>query len=426
MNVLILGSGGREHALAWKIAQSPLLNKLYCAPGNPGSATCATNLPVDISCFEDIKQLVLHHNMDMVVVGPEDPLVSGIVDFFASDPELSRCFVVGPTQLAAQLEGSKEFAKAFMQRHSIPTASYASFSTSQVEEAVAYLTHVKAPYVLKADGLAAGKGVVILSDIKAAKQEVRNILGGKFGSAGNRIVIEEFLEGIELSLFFLTDGKSYQILPQAKDYKRIGDGDTGLNTGGMGAVSPVPFADDLFLKKVEESIIRPTVAGLASEKIDYKGFVFVGLMNCKGDPYVIEYNVRLGDPETEVLMPRIQSDLLALLVALSNGNLSREKLTIAPDYALTVVMASGGYPQAFKKEYPIEGLNITEEGAIVFQAGTKYLNDTIVTSGGRVLAVTAKHPDLAGAIDKAYRLLHSIEFKDAYYRKDVGQDLLSL
>ena len=424
MNVLILGSGGREHALAWKIAQSPLLNTLYCAPGNPGTAACAVNLPVDLSCFESIKQLVLQYHISMVVVGPEDPLVSGIVDYFAGDAELLNCFVVGPSRMGAQLEGSKDFAKSFMVRHHIPTAAYASFTAAQEKEGVAYLKTIPPPYVLKADGLAAGKGVVILSDLSEAEQELHAMLGGKFGNAGNRVVIETYLQGIELSLFFLTDGKTYTILPQAKDYKRIGDGDTGLNTGGMGAVSPVPFVNQVFIKKVEERIVAPTVAGLAKEGIDYKGFVFVGLMNCQGEPYVIEYNVRMGDPETEAVLPRIQSDFLALLVALSKGSLSCEKLVVAPDYALTVVMASGGYPRTYKKGVVIEGLEGIGEEATVFHAGTKRVDDKVVTSGGRVLAVTVSHADLAGARNKAYRLLDSIRFGHAYYRKDIGQDLL--
>ena len=426
MNVLILGSGGREHALAWKISQSPLLNRLYCAPGNPGTASCAVNLPVDLLHFDEVKQLVLAHEISMIVVGPEEPLVLGIVDYFAMDRELSTCFVVGPGRIGAQLEGSKDFAKSFMKRYQIPTASYASFTAEQTEEAVAYLHKVSAPYVLKADGLAAGKGVVILSDIAEAAREVRAILGGKFGSAGNRIVVEEFLSGIELSVFFLTDGNSYKILPQAKDYKRIYEGDTGLNTGGMGAVSPVPFADEVFMKKVEERIIRPTVAGLAKDKVDYKGFVFVGLMNCNGEPYVIEYNVRLGDPETEVVIPRIRNDFLALLTALFKGTLSQEEMVVAPDYALTVVMVSGGYPQAYKKGYPIEGMEMVKDEGILFHAGTQCIDNRIVTSGGRVLAITVINRHLKEAQKKAYHLLNSIRFEHAYYRRDIGNDLINL
>jgi len=424
MNVLILGSGGREHALAWKIAQSPLLNRLYCAPGNPGSGLCATNLIVDISNFEEIKKFVLRHDISMVVVGPEDPLVGGIVDFFASEKDLSSCFVVGPGREAAQLEGSKAFAKSFMKRHQIPTASYASFNAAQMEEAVAWLQIVKPPYVLKADGLAAGKGVVILSEIVEAEREVRAILGGKFGSAGNRIVIEEFLEGIEVSVFFLTDGKGYQILPQAKDYKRIGEGDKGLNTGGMGAVSPVPFVDEAFMKKVEERIIRPTVAGIASENMHYKGFLFLGLMNCQGEPYTIEYNVRMGDPETQVVLPRLEGDLLQILIALSKGTLSEEELVISPHYAVGVVMASGGYPEKYEKGNPITGLEAIEEDGILFHAGTKCIEGGIVTSGGRVLSAVAIHGQLSQAREKAYHLLKSVHFKDAYYRKDIGKDLM--
>ena len=424
MNVLILGSGGREHALAWKIVQSPLLGKLYCAPGNPGTAICATNLPADLSCFEDIKRLVLLHDISMVVVGPEDPLVLGIVDSFASDGLLSKCFVVGAGSAAAQLEGSKAFAKFFMERYHIPTARYASFTTAQTEEAVAWLGSVKPPYVLKADGLAAGKGVVILSDVKEAEREVRAILGGKFGNAGNRIVIEEFLEGIEVSVFFVTDGTSYQILPQAKDYKRIGEGDTGLNTGGMGAVSPVPFADDAFMKKVEERIIQPTVAGLAAEKMVYRGFVFLGLMNCQGEPYVIEYNVRMGDPETQVVLPRMESDLLALLNALFDGTLGQEELVISSEYAVGVVMASGGYPESYEKGFPIEGLDVVKKEGIVFHAGTKRTGDKIVTSGGRVLVVTAMDEHLSQARRGAYHILDSLTFQGAHFRRDIGEDLL--
>ena len=424
MNVLVLGAGGREHAIAWKIAQSQLLDKLYCAPGNPGTASHGLNACIDISNFEEIKKFVLEYGISMVVVGPEDPLVLGIVDYFASDSELSSCFVVGPGRDAAQLEGSKAFAKSFMQRHQIPTASYASFTAAQTEEAVAWLATVKPPYVLKADGLAAGKGVVILSNRVEAEREVRAILGGKFGNAGNRIVMEEFLEGIEVSVFVITDGKTYKILPQAKDYKRIGEGDRGLNTGGMGAVSPVPFVDEAFIKKVEERIIRPTVAGIASENMIYKGFLFLGLMNCQGEPYVIEYNVRLGDPETQVVLPRIESDFLALLTALFQGTLPQEELVISPNYAVSVVMASGGYPESFQKGFPILGMDDTKEKGLVFQAGTRYIGGNLVTSGGRVLAITALHEHLSKACQSAYHLLQHVRFTDAYYRKDIGEDLL--
>jgi len=424
MNVLILGSGGREHALTWKIKQSPLLDQLYCAPGNPGTAAFAVNLPIDPCDFDQIKEAVVRHNISMVVVGPEEPLVKGIADYFALEKALQGCFLVGPGSVGAQLEGSKDFAKAFMQRYAIPTAPYASFTAAQTEEAVAYLATIKPPYVLKADGLAAGKGVIILSDLGEAEQEVRAILGGKFGNAGNRIVIEAFLEGIEVSLFFLTDGKTYKILPHAKDYKRIGDGDTGLNTGGMGAVSPVPFVDEVFMKKVEERIIRPTIAGMKQEQMTYKGFVFVGLMNCGGDPYVIEYNVRMGDPETEVVMPRLRSDLLVLLKSLFTGKLGEESVEISPAFAVTVMLVSGGYPQTYAKGYPIFGLDqVQVKEALVFHAGTKERNGAVVTSGGRVLAVTAQHPNLHEARHRAYRALSAIDFKDKNYRTDIGLDI---
>ncbi|MDR2586407.1 MAG: phosphoribosylamine--glycine ligase [Prevotellaceae bacterium] len=423
-NVLILGSGGREHAIAWKLKQSPLLGQLYCAPGNPGTALHAVNLSVDLSDFEEIKRLVLKYDTSMVVVGPEEPLVRGIVDYFSMDKELSHCFVVGPSQAGAQLEGSKDFAKSFMNRHHIPTAAYRSFTVEQINEGITFLKTMSPPYVLKADGLAAGKGVVILSDLNEAAQELRAMLEGKFGAAGNRVVIEEYLSGIELSVFFITDGKSYKLLPNAKDYKRIGDGDTGLNTGGMGAVSPVPFADQTFMKKVEERIVAPTVAGLQKEGIDYKGFVFVGIMNCCGDPYVIEYNVRLGDPETEVVLPRLKNDLLALLLSLSQGKLALEELVVSPEYAITVVIASEGYPQTVQKGYLIEGLDQVQGDAIVFHAGTKCVDKGIVTSGGRVLAVTATGPSLAQALEIAYGSVGLIRFKGVYYRKDIGNDVM--
>ena len=424
MNVLILGSGAREHTLAWKISQSPLLTKLYCAPGNPGTATCATNLPINLSRFDDIKQLVLQHHITMVVVGPEEPLVNGIVDYFAQDKALSSCFVVGPSRKGARLEGSKDFAKSFMKRHHIPTAPYASFTASQVKEGIAFLRAMAPPNVLKADGLAAGKGVIIARTLQEAEAEFCAMLNGKFGEAGNRVVIEAFLSGIELSVFFITDGKSYKILPEAKDYKRIGENDTGLNTGGMGAVSPVPFANQTFMQKVEEQIIAPTVDGLAAEGIDYKGFVFVGLMNCHGEPYVIEYNVRLGDPETEVILPRIQSDFLALLGSLSRGSLAQEKLMVTPHHALSVVMASGGYPQAYQKGFVVNGLEDVRQDVLIFHAGTSLWNDRVVTSGGRVLAVTAMDATLEKVRNNAYQHLESIEFENACYRRDIGVDLL--
>jgi phosphoribosylamine--glycine ligase len=425
MNVLILGSGGREHALAWKIAQSPLLDKLYCAPGNPGTAALAQNLALQVCDFEAIKQAVLTYNIRLVVVGPEEPLVKGIADYFENDAALRACKLIGPGSLAAQLEGSKDFAKMFMQRWQIPTAEYATFSGAQLAEAQAYLERIPSPYVLKADGLAAGKGVLILSDLEEARQELAQMLDGKFGEAGKKVVIERFLDGIELSVFFLTDGKSYKMLPEAKDYKRIGDGDTGPNTGGMGAVSPVPFADAAFMQKVEQRIVAPTVAGLAAEGLSYKGFVFVGLMNCQGEPSVIEYNVRMGDPETEAVLPRIESDLLSALWALAQGQLDQAELEISPATALGIVAVSGGYPGDYQKGYPIEGLS-TVEDALLFHAGTKHgAEGQVQTSGGRVLVLTALAPSLLQARQAAYRSLEKLHFKDMAYRHDIGNDLLA-
>lgn len=423
MRVLIIGSGGREHAIAWKISQSPLLTKLFCAPGNPGTAQLAVNLNVDPNNFQELKKAVTDNSIEMVIVGPEDPLVNGLRDKFESDSDLKDIIFIGPGSCGAKLEGSKDFAKGFMQRWGIPTARYKSFEKNTVEEGDRFLESLRAPYVLKADGLAAGKGVLIIDNLKEAKSEMREMLGGKFGSAGNRVVIEEYLKGIELSVFVLTDGNDYLILPEAKDYKRICDGDKGLNTGGMGAVSPVPFADEAFMKRVEERVIKPTVNGLKRECPDYKGFVFIGLMNCGGSPYVIEYNVRMGDPETEAVMPRIKSDLLAHLLALGSGNLGNEKIEIYDHTSLTLVMVSGGYPQEYAKGYPIEGLE-NFRGETLFHSGTAVKEGKIVTAGGRVLALTVTESDIIHGRERLYNLAGLINFKDVYFRRDIGLDLI--
>lgn len=423
MRVLIIGSGGREHAIAWKISQSPLLSKLYCAPGNPGTSEIAENLPLDIKDFESIKRAVLHNSVQMVVVGPEDPLVNGLRDKFESDSDLQGVYFIGPGSAGARLEGSKDFAKAFMQRWGIPTAGYRSFDSDSIDEGYRFLETLNAPYVLKADGLAAGKGVLILDNLNDAKAELKEMLGGKFGAAGKRVVIEEYLKGIELSVFVLTDGSDYLILPEAKDYKRICDGDKGLNTGGMGAVSPVPFADKEFMSRVEDRIIKPTVDGLKRECPDYKGFVFIGLMNCGGSPYVIEYNVRMGDPETEAVMPRIKSDLLSHLIATASGKLSEEKLEIYDHTALTLVMVSGGYPQEYQRGYSIEGLE-DFKGETLFHSGTTLENGKVVTAGGRVLALTVTENGILRGRERLYNLAEKVSFKDMYYRHDIGKDLI--
>ncbi len=423
MRVLIIGSGGREHAIAWKISQSPLLSKLYCAPGNPGTSEIAENLPLDIKDFESIKRAVLHNSVQMVVVGPEDPLVNGLRNKFESDSDLQGVYFIGPGSAGARLEGSKDFAKAFMQRWGIPTAGYRSFDSDSIDEGYRFLETLNAPYVLKADGLAAGKGVLILDNLNDAKAELKEMLGGKFGAAGKRVVIEEYLKGIELSVFVLTDGSDYLILPEAKDYKRICDGDKGLNTGGMGAVSPVPFADKEFMSRVEDRIIKPTVDGLKRECPDYKGFVFIGLMNCGGSPYVIEYNVRMGDPETEAVMPRIKSDLLSHLIATASGKLSEEKLEIYDHTALTLVMVSGGYPQEYQRGYSIEGLE-DFKGETLFHSGTTLENGKVVTAGGRVLALTVTENGIMRGRERLYNLAEKVSFKDMYYRRDIGKDLI--
>lgn len=430
MNVLVLGSGGREHAIAWKVKQSEKCTNLYCLPGNPGTAQIATNVSGGVKDFDAIKKCVLENGIDIVIVGPEDPLVFGLKDMFAEDPQLKDVLFVGPSKKGAQLEGSKDFAKEFMTRHNIPTAAYRSFTKETLEEADAFLATLEAPYVLKADGLAAGKGVLIIDSLEEAKAELRNMMGGKFGAAGNTVVIEQFLKGIEVSVFVLTSGKDYLILPEAKDYKRIGEGDKGLNTGGMGAVSPVVFADAQFMQKVEERIIKPTVEGFRKDDIDYKGFIFIGLMNCGGDPYVIEYNVRMGDPETEAVMTRIDSDLLSHLVAAAKGDLSGEKMEISKEGALTVVCVSGGYPEEYKKGLEMGGSKYLYENAPdskikVFHSGTAMKDGKLVTNGGRVLAVTVNGNGIEAQRSEIYAEIEKIGYEGKYFRRDVGLDLLN-
>ncbi|WP_420378525.1 phosphoribosylamine--glycine ligase [Gilvibacter sp.] len=423
MNILIIGSGGREHALAHKIVQSPKCEQLFVAPGNAGTATIATNVALGVSDFEGIKALVLKEGIGLVVVGPEAPLVDGIYDFFKADEQLKEVAVVGPSQEAAQLEGSKDYAKRFMARHNIPTAAYQSFNADTLEAGKQFLETLNAPYVLKADGLAAGKGVLILEDLDEAKRELENMLANqKFGAASSTVVIEEFLDGIELSVFVLTDGKDYKILPNAKDYKRIGEGDTGLNTGGMGAVSPVPFADEAFLKKVEDQVVIPTVNGLKEEGLTYRGFIFLGLIKVGDSPKVIEYNVRMGDPETEVVIPRIQSDLVDLLVATDKQTLGTTAFEVNPQAATTVMLVSGGYPEAYEKGKTITGLESVED-AIVFHAGTAEKDGQVVTNGGRVIAVTALADDYKQALKKSYQNAAKLQFDTMYYRTDIGFDL---
>lgn len=423
MNILLLGSGGREHALAWKMVQSPECSTLFVAPGNAGTATIATNAAVSPTDFEAVKQLVLDKNINMVVVGPEDPLVAGIYDFFKNDASLKDIPVIGPSKEGAQLEGSKEYAKKFLVKNNIPTAAYDSFTKDTVEEGCKFLETLKAPYVLKADGLAAGKGVLILQSLEEAQQELRNMLvDEKFGQASTKVVIEEFLDGIELSCFVLTDGKSYKLLPTAKDYKRIGEGDTGLNTGGMGAISPVPFADAEFMEKIENRIVKPTINGLLADSIEYKGFVFIGLIKVGNDPFVIEYNVRMGDPETEVVIPRLQSDLVKLFSAVAAQELDSFELETDPRSAATIMAVSGGYPEAYDKGKVITGLNEIE-GSIAFHAGTAKDNGNVVTSGGRVIAVTSYGNDFKEAIKKSYQNIEKLHFDKIYFRKDIGFDL---
>ena len=423
MNILILGSGGREHTLAWKIAQSNKLTKLYVAPGNAGTKDIAENVEINVNDFVAIKALVLKEEIHLVLVGPEDPLVNGIHDFFLNDTVLKKVSVIGPEKLAATLEGSKQFAKEFMMRHNIPTAAYQSFTSANLEEGYAFLESLKPPYVLKADGLAAGKGVLILNDLKEAKDELKSmLLDAKFGNASATVVIEEFLDGIELSCFVLTDGKNYKVLPMAKDYKRIGEGDKGLNTGGMGAISPVPFADEVFVQKIEERIVKPTIEGLRKDNYPYKGFVFIGLIKVGDDPKVIEYNVRMGDPETEVVIPRIKNDFVEVLEAVASQKLDEIDLQIDERAAVTLMAVSGGYPEAYEKGKGISGLDKTNE-SIIFHAGTTSNNGVVQTNGGRVLAVTSYGIDFKDALKTSYKSIEDISFPGMYYRKDIGFDL---
>ncbi|TVQ91853.1 MAG: phosphoribosylamine--glycine ligase [Bacteroidetes bacterium] len=424
MNILLLGSGGREHALAWKIEQSPLCSRLFIAPGNAGTQLCGTNVQLNINDFDAVAGFVVENNIHMVVVGPEDPLVNGITDFLKQKPETKNVLIIGPGKIGAQLEGSKEFAKEFMKKYDIPTAAYRSFTTETYEEGVDFLETLKPPYVLKADGLAAGKGVVIVNSLDGAIDTLKQMLKNKaFGKASEKVVIEEFLDGIEISVFVATDGKNWVLLPEAKDYKRIGEGDTGPNTGGMGAVSPVPFADTEFIEKVKSGIIQPTMDGLMKENIDYKGFIFFGLMNVNGDPFVIEYNVRMGDPEAEVVIPRINSDLVNMMQHMALGTLNEYVIELCPQFAVTVMLVSGGYPESYEKGFEISGLDSPHD-SLLFYAGAKEKDGKTITSGGRVIAVTSLHNDMRKAIEMSLSITHKIDFAHKFFRTDIGKDLL--
>ena len=425
MNILLIGSGGRENALAWKMAQSHQCDEIFIAPGNPGTAEFGTNLPIDINAFDALKKAAIEHQIEMIVVGPEEPLVKGIYDFFNDDPLTAHINIIGPSAKAAQLEGSKAFSKHFMQRHQIPTASYAEFTLENYEQGLAYIGAHALPIVLKADGLAAGKGVIIATTHQEALTSFKEMLQDKqFGAASDKVVIEQFLEGIEVSVFALTDGTNYKIIGHAKDYKRIGEGDTGLNTGGMGCVSPVPFMDAAFMAKVNAQIVEPTIKGIQQEGLVYKGFVFFGLMNCQGEPYVIEYNCRLGDPETEVILPRLQTDLVSLLAAADNGTLEDVNIQYHEQFFATVMAVSGGYPGSYQKNFPIQGIELAQKlpDSLVFQAGTGFQENTIVTKGGRVLTVTSQGNDLQEAVKKAQKALSTIQFEGMYFRKDIGYE----